>query len=51
MKAYPEKMLTALLLHNNIMQKERWNNFGYVLEQEGGKQPYQAQEGARFVSS
>eukprot|EP00798_Chlamydomonas_sp_ICE-L_P016358 gene16358-22559_t len=35
MKDSPELMTTALNVHNNILRKVRWNNFGYTAEQEG----------------
>ncbi|GLI65643.1 hypothetical protein VaNZ11_009242 [Volvox africanus] len=35
MKQSPELMTRALNLHNAIIRKARWGNFGYTLEQEG----------------
>ncbi|GIL61956.1 hypothetical protein Vafri_16318 [Volvox africanus] len=35
MKQRPELMTRALNLHNAIIRKARWGNFGYTLEQEG----------------
>lgn len=38
MKECPELMAKALLIHNNLIRKALWMNFGYVIEQEGGEQ-------------
>ncbi len=35
MKQSPELMTRALNLHNAIIRKARWANFGYTVEQEG----------------
>ncbi len=35
MKLSPELMMPALLTHNNLIQKAKWQNFGYTIEQEG----------------
>ena len=35
MKASPELMMPALITHNNLLQKAKYTNFGYTLEQEG----------------
>ncbi|PNG99169.1 Adenylate cyclase, partial [Tetrabaena socialis] len=35
MKQSPELMTRALTLHNTIIRKARWANFGYTVEQEG----------------
>ena len=35
MKQAPELMTRALNLHNSIIRKARWSNFGYTVEQEG----------------
>ncbi len=35
MKQAPELMTRALTLHNNVIRKARWANFGYTVEQEG----------------
>ena len=35
MKAYPELMMPALLTHNHLIQKAKWANFGFTIEQEG----------------
>ena len=35
MKQSPALMTRALNLHNNVIRKARWNNFGYTVEQEG----------------
>ena len=37
MKASPQKMMTAVLTHNNLIQKAKLTNFGHTLEQEGGE--------------
>ena len=34
-KTAPEVMMTAVVTHNNLIQKARWSNFGSVVEQEG----------------
>lgn len=34
-KSSPELMTKALSLHNNAINKARWQNFGYTIEQEG----------------
>ena len=36
MKEYPEPMMAALVLHNSLVEKSKWANFGSVIEQEGG---------------
>ena len=38
MKGNPEKMMAAILIHNDIIHKARWQNFGYVVNREGGVQ-------------
>lgn len=35
MKESPQLMTRALNLHNAIIRKARWQNFGYTVEQEG----------------
>ncbi len=35
LKAHPEPMMTAILMHNDLIQKARADNFGHVIEQEG----------------
>lgn len=35
MKQSPQLMTRALNLHNGIIRKARWQNFGYTVEQEG----------------
>lgn len=35
MKSSPELMMPALLIHNNLIQKAKFANFGYTIEQEG----------------
>ncbi|KXZ47811.1 hypothetical protein GPECTOR_32g423 [Gonium pectorale] len=35
MKQSPELMTKALNLHNGLIRKARWSNFGYTVEQEG----------------
>ena len=35
MKAAPDLMMSALLTHNNLIQKAKWTNFGSIIEQEG----------------
>ena len=39
MKASPELMMSALVTHNNLIQKAKWTNFGHTVDQEGGGQP------------
>ena len=41
MKKAPEATMQALLMHNNLIEKAKWTNFGYVIEQEGGKSSYE----------
>ena len=36
MRRGPDTMIHALLVHNNLIEKAKWANFGYVVEQEGG---------------
>lgn len=36
MKKQPELTVAALLIHNNLLQKAKWDNFGSIIEQEGG---------------
>ena len=38
MKKAPEDTMQALLMHNNLIEKAKWMNFGYTVEQEGGEQ-------------
>ena len=35
MKASSDLMMPALITHNNLLQKAKWANFGYTIEQEG----------------
>ncbi len=35
MKQSPELMMKALITHNNLVQKAKFRNNGFVLEQEG----------------
>ena len=35
MKSSPDLMMPALLIHNNLIQKAKFANFGYTIEQEG----------------
>eukprot|EP00798_Chlamydomonas_sp_ICE-L_P013866 gene13866-19791_t len=35
MKEAPDLMTSALNIHNNVLRKSRWTNFGYTVEQEG----------------
>ena len=35
MKASPQRMMTAVLAHNNLIQKAKLTNFGHIIEQEG----------------
>ena len=37
MKASPSLMISALLTHNNLIQKAKWANFGHTVDQEGGE--------------
>ena len=37
MKRQPELTVAALLIHNNLLQKAKWDNFGSIIEQEGGE--------------
>jgi hypothetical protein len=51
MKQSPQLMTRALNLHNAIVRKSRWNNFGYTLEQEGDSYAlvfYDAQDAVIF---
>ena len=36
MKDAPELMTSALLTHNNLIRKAKWDNIGFTIEQEGG---------------
>lgn len=36
-RRHPEVMLSALHIHNDIIRKCRWQNFGFPLEEEGGE--------------
>ena len=35
MKTSPDLMVPALLIHNNLITKAKWDNFGSTIEQEG----------------
>ena len=37
MKHNPDLMTTALHMHNNMLIKAKWQNFGYTVEQEGDR--------------
>ena len=37
MKTSPDQMVPALLIHNNLITKAKWDNFGSTIEQEGGE--------------
>ena len=37
MKDAPEQMTSALLTHNNLIRKAKWDNIGFTIEQEGGE--------------
>ena len=49
MKASPELMMPALITHNNLLQKAKWTNFGYTLEQEGDSYSIMFHEAADAV--
>ena len=37
MLAHPELTMAALMLHNDIIHKARWDHFGFVVGREGGE--------------
>lgn len=37
MKETPDLMTSALFMHNAIIRKAKWENYGFTIEQEGGK--------------
>ena len=37
MLAHPELTMAALMLHNDIIHKARWEHFGFVVGREGGE--------------
>ena len=37
MKAHPEQAVEALIIHNNLITKAKWDCFGSTVEQEGGE--------------
>ena len=49
MKASPELMMPALITHNNLLQKAKYTNFGYTLEQEGDSYSIMFHEAADAV--
>ncbi len=49
MKASPELMMPALITHNNLLQKAKFTNFGYTLEQEGDSYSIMFHEAADAV--
>ena len=49
MKARPDLMMPALITHNNLLQKAKFTNFGYTLEQEGDSYSIMFHEAADAV--
>ena len=49
MKTTPDLMMPALITHNNLLQKAKWTNFGYTLEQEGDSYSIMFHEAADAV--
>ena len=39
MKSHPEQAVEALIIHNNLLMRAKWDCFGFTLEQEGGEWP------------
>ena len=37
MLAHPELTMAALMLHNDIIHKARWDHFGFIVGREGGE--------------
>ena len=37
MKSHPEQAVEALIIHNNLITKAKWDCFGSTVEQEGGE--------------
>ena len=37
MRYNPELTMTALMIHNDVLHKARFENFGYVIGREGGE--------------
>ena len=37
MRVNPESTMTALMIHNDVLHKARFDNYGYVIGREGGE--------------
>ncbi len=37
MKEFPKLASEALTIHNQLIRKAKWTNFGFTIDQEGGK--------------
>ena len=38
MKREPQLTSTALSIHNSLIRRAKWSNFGFTVEQEGGEE-------------